>query len=245
MPKVLSDQPVVEYLHRLERAIKQKVGVVPEDVLTDAREHLIKDASSMRASEPGISDEELLEHFLASYGDPEQVAQQYENEAKPVLRESRGYAPNWRICCTKCGRSAPAERVGITRVAARSKHKYILGWCHDCRWPRFMRMQQDLDETNLTDALGVNVTGKQMREGSHKPTTTIVSIIAIVLVVNLVVFWATGLIGAEPTQKDSTFKNLPRGWSVSNLYIAPENQLKSISNKLGWSTLVFIQWCCR
>ena len=120
MVQQLNEPPVVQYLHELEIAVKQKVGVVPEDVLTDAREFLLRDLQSLRQSEPGIGEQEAYEHFLATFGDPDRVAQQYEDEAGPVLWKRNGHAPNWRICCTKCGRSAPAAKAGITRVAARS-----------------------------------------------------------------------------------------------------------------------------
>jgi hypothetical protein len=181
MAQQLLKQPVVRYLQQLELAVKQKVGVVPEDVLTDAREFLSKDLQSLRQSEPGIDDEEIYQHFLTTFGNPDDVAQHYEDAAKPNLLKLKGVAPNWRICCTKCGRSAPAARVGITRIGARSVHKYVLGWCHDCRWLRWMRLERDLDKTNLSRELGVDLTGEQFRVQKHKPWKVVFAVLAIVL----------------------------------------------------------------
>ena len=106
-------RPVAKYLRNLERQAKQKVGVVPEAILEDAREFLQRDFECLQESEPGIKETEVYDHFVDVFGSPEQVADSYESaDARPS--KIPGYAPGWRICCTKCGRSAPAAKAGIT-----------------------------------------------------------------------------------------------------------------------------------
>lgn len=239
--------PIVRYLHQLEAAIKQKVGVVPEEVLSDAREFLVKDLASLQQSEPGISDDEVLSHFLQTYGDPESVAADYESAAKPSRRR-KGRAPNWRIFCTKCGRSAPAEKVGITRVAARSTHKYVVGWCHDCGWFRWMRLQQDLDQTNLSDQLGMGLTGDQVRRQNNRPWLVLGLIV--VAVVGPLLFmtgvgrgFLQGLVHAEQPASNNVnqnnpnaiFKQLPAGWKVNKQSVITGSSLDAISERLGVS----------
>ncbi|MGI9471148.1 MAG: hypothetical protein ACR2NZ_06440, partial [Rubripirellula sp.] len=136
-------------------------------------------------SEPGLTDEECYEHFVATFGAPETVAQCYEDAAQPSRINRIGIAPNWRICCTRCGRSAPAENAGITRIGARSKHKYVLGWCRDCRRFRWLRLQRDLNRTNLSDALGMNLTGAEFRNSSHKPWRVIFLILLLALLLGV------------------------------------------------------------
>ena len=43
-----------------------------------------------------------------------------------------------------------------------------------------MRLVRDLDETNLSDQLGLDVTGQQLRDAAHKPWTVIFWILALV-----------------------------------------------------------------
>ncbi|MCA9265308.1 MAG: hypothetical protein KDA60_15715, partial [Planctomycetales bacterium] len=160
---------VTAYLEQLERAVKQKIGVVPEEILCDAREHLQHDIEALNVCEPGLSTEQVHHHFITTYGDPHDVAAHYEDFAQPLLRAGKGYAPGWRISCTSCGRSVPAARAGIVRVGAASVHKYVLGWCADCHWLRWMRLEKDLERTNLTRALGAEKDSDTMRRQRHHP----------------------------------------------------------------------------
>ena len=230
--------PVLRYLHQLEIAVKQKVGVVPEDVLTDAREFLAKDLQSLQQSEPGIDDEEIYQHFLATFGRPDEVAQHYEDASDPNLLKLKGVAPNWRICCTSCGRSAPAAKVGITRIGARSRHKYVIGWCRDCRWLRWMRLERDLDQTNLSSELGASLTGEQMRRRKHKPGTVVLLTLAIVLLSLLMlpglINWGAGAANANQAS-DATFAKMPENWHVDSHTIVTSDQLGTFSKKLGGS----------
>lgn len=232
----------MRYLEQLERAVKQKVGVVPEDVLTDAREFLLKDFRSLQQSEPGMCDDEVFEHFLSTFGPPEEVAQSYEDACQPNLLKLGGVAPNWRICCTKCGRSAPAAKAGITRLGACSREKYVGGWCHDCRRLRWMRLERDLETANLTRELGAGLTGEQLREQKHRPWRvvwmTLAFALALAVVVSLVTRQIAGvrtLIAGDtaPAQVDPVFANMPRGWTVEKKVAVSQQQLPNFSRKLG------------
>lgn len=172
--------PAVDrYLRELELALKGKCGVVPEDVLSDTRDFLLAHLESQSADPPARGDRKqedreqevdaLYQQFVESFGSPERVAAEWERtEGTPRSRRS-GIAPGWRICCTRCGRSAPADKVGITRIGARSTHKYVVGWCKGCRRLRWMRLQRDLDRTNLSEHIGQGLTGEQYRQRAHRP----------------------------------------------------------------------------
>ena len=136
----------------------------------------------------GVDDQEMVAHLIQHYGEPAAVADEYERNAKPNRLKLPGHAPGWRICCTTCGRSAPAAKVGITRIAAASVHKYTLGWCHDCGFFRFMRIQKDLDKPTLTAKLGVATVPAELREVSHRPWQVLA---AIAMFVVATVFVAT------------------------------------------------------
>ena len=182
--------PVVTYLEKLELELKQKVGVSPEEALCDAREHLCRHYQEL-VTAADVDDDEMVAQLIHNYGEPSEVAGEYERNAKPNRLQLPGHAPGWRICCTTCGRSAPAAKVGITRIAAASVHKYTLGWCHDCGFFRFMRIQKDLDKPTLTAKLGLTTVPAELREVSHRPWQVLASIA--VLVAAMVLMSAIGL----------------------------------------------------
>jgi hypothetical protein len=182
-------QPVVNYLEQLEKQLKQKAGVVPEDALADAREHLFRDYNLLLESQPSISQAAILEQFIAKYGDPVEVAEAYEESTSPQLLRLPGYAPGWRISCTKCGRSAPAAKAGITRIGAVSVHKCVVGWCRDCRWLRWMRIEKDMNDANLTRGLGVRTSPQTLRAKRHWPWAVVMGIVVTVLLIVLLVGW--------------------------------------------------------
>ena len=252
MASKLEESPVVRYLHQLEGALKQQAGITPEDALTDAREFLSQDLVSLRRSEPGLSNEETYQHFLTTFGTPEQVAQSYCDFAETNFNALRGTAPGWRICCTRCGRSAPADQAGITRIGARSIHKYVLGWCRECRRLRWLRLQRDLAQTNLTKGLGMSRTGAELRRLSHKPWLTLATILVLAFGLWIGVPLAISMLpGAEtspfPTYAVATpankpavafdparlFEALPSGWSIKSHFDVPARQLAALSGKLG------------
>ncbi len=207
--------------------------------MTDAREFLNKDLQSLRNSEPGIGDEEIYQHFVSTFGDPEAVAAQYEDAeyedaAKSPRLKTGGYAPGWRISCTKCGRSAPAAKAGITRIGARSSHKYVVGWCSDCRWLRWMRLERDLDRSNLMDSLGSKLMGDQLRQRKHKPWTVVLAILASAFILLAAGKTLEQVIGAATAdQADATFANLPPGWTIVSEFNASSKQLTQFSKSLG------------
>lgn len=228
----------MRYLHQLELAAKQRVGVVPEDMLTDAREFLSKDLQSLQQSEPGIEDEEIYRHFLTTFGLPDDVARQYEDVSKKGGSRFEGVAPHWRICCTKCGRSAPAAKAGITRMGARSSHKYVVGWCRDCRWLRWLRLERDLDQANLCQQLAVELTGEQLRQRKHKPVQVVLLALAISLVAAVLfpMIVRQVLKAANAAQvADATFAAMPANWTVDRHQVVSPGNLQAISRKLGGS----------
>lgn len=181
--------PVLSYLRILEIQLKHRFGVRVEEVLSDAREFLVNDYKALHQSEPGIDDESCYQHFLHSFGEPNSVAEGYGLAKSP--KGLQGYAPGWRICCTRCGISAPASETGMIRVAAYASHKYIGSWCSQCGMRRWFRVIKDLDETNLTDQLAMNVTPEEMRARMHKPLETLFAIFGIIVAVLLTVLAIT------------------------------------------------------
>jgi hypothetical protein len=190
MSNVLSVPPaIVRYLEALERELKQNPGISPEEALSDAREFLIADYEALVRSGEPPEDSSHYDWIVQQFGPPSQIAKEYAKSAPPTPSGSRmGNAPGWRVCCTKCGRSAPYAAIGGIRIGARSIHKYIGGYCHGCRKFRFLRLLRDLDDTNLTRALCLNQSPEQMRQRMHKPVLTILLILALVIGIQAIVW---------------------------------------------------------
>ena len=228
--------PVQKYLEQLEQCLKQKSGVAAEDALSDAREHLEHDYRELLQCKPDCSDDNAYRHFASTYGEPRSVAQQYEDFSKPLLLKLPGYAPGWRICCTRCGRSAPAARAGITRIGARSHRKYVVGWCRDCRWLRWLRIEHDLDRTNLTKELGVRKSPAELRSKKHRPWTflaaLLLSIFLLVFAANVGSRIVSGLGFSDPPA-DGTFGEMPPGWKVDSHIVFSTEKAKAIGEKFG------------
>ena len=55
----------------------------------------------------------------------------------------KGYAPGWRVHCTKCGRTRDAAGVGTTKTSASARKCYTLGWCSNCSWLRFAATEKN------------------------------------------------------------------------------------------------------
>ncbi|PQO41061.1 hypothetical protein C5Y97_03615 [Blastopirellula marina] len=134
-----------------------------------------------------LSDEELYARLTDEFGEPHLVALQYQDEAEPLWNRRQGYAPGWRICCTTCGRSAPASAAGIIRIGARSYHKYVLGWCRGCGWFRRLRLQRDLKSANITKTMGLNVTSAQYRDSIHMPVWLLVLLVTVLGAIPLLI----------------------------------------------------------
>jgi hypothetical protein len=167
--KAASVPPAVRrYMQELELQLKQIPGLCPEDALADAREFLMGDYEALqRSGEPPEVDAHY-DWIVSQFGDPSQVAEQYSSQALPTPNLREGCAPGWRICCTKCGRSAPYASTGAIRIGARSIHKYVLGGCTNCKSIRWCRVIQDMEKTNLTDQMcDINLTPEQLRRSMH------------------------------------------------------------------------------
>lgn len=221
---------VVSYLEKLELELKQQVGVSPEDAQSDAREHLCREHQELCKQDSDCSHDAVLEHLIENFGEPTEVASQYEGSGKVNFLNIPGHAPGWRICCIRCGRSAPAARLGITRIGAISHHKYTVGWCHTCGFFRCLRLQKDLDKPTITQQLGVSTTPQQLRATEHRPWTTIAVIVLTVLgvlgIAQLAGFFAT-------TPADAIFEDLPAGWTLSSSSTISNRQVAAISRKFG------------
>jgi hypothetical protein len=185
---------VRRYLEELELELKQQPGVSPEEALSDAREFLISRMHGRARSGEGPPEQELYDHFVATLGAPSSIAQHYAAHAHPFQRRP-GLAPGWRICCTRCGRSAPLAAVGGIRLGAKSFHKYTLGWCRDCRRFRFLRIIQDLDSANLTERLGVTATPDEVRRTMHRPWLVLGAILLVTLIPSVLALLAVLLAG--------------------------------------------------
>lgn len=178
--------PVHEFLRALELELKKDSGVAPEEALCDAREYLLSELEHLQRQQPEMGYQDLMEHFVAKFGSPAQVATEYAAAADKSL-EIPGYAPGWRLCCTTCGRSKPANRAGVIRIGAASRHKYVLGYCSNCRWIKWIRLVKDLDRTNLTEQLGVDHSAADLRS-AHRPWLTVFAILFTVGTILAVVF---------------------------------------------------------
>jgi len=176
---------IQKYLEELERELKRQPGVSPEEALSDAREFLVTDAMALSRSGEGPGVEDVYRQIVETFGSPAKVARQYAAETRPVFRRP-GFAPGWRICCTRCGRSAPLSRVGGVRTRAKSWHKYTIGFCSDCRRLRFFRIIKDMDAANLTQRLGERATPADLRRSMHHPWLVLLIILLGVLAASIV-----------------------------------------------------------
>ena len=147
------------YFATLELALKQRPGVVPEEGLAAAYEHL---QGELATGGEALDDEELAARLAAGFGEPETVADAYQARVKDV-QVRRGYAPGWRVFCPRCRRSAPAACAGVTRIGAWSWGKRLLAYCRKCRRFRFLRLVRDLDTPALTRALDLPHVSKASR----------------------------------------------------------------------------------
>ncbi|MEQ1825637.1 MAG: S41 family peptidase [Pirellula sp.] len=224
---------VLKYLEELELQLKQVPGISPEEALSDAREFLLQDAEALDRSGEAPEESEHYRWIVEKYGDASKVAQQYAVNGPPVAARS-GYAPGWRICCTKCGRSAPLAAIGGIRIGAKSVHKYTLGYCKDCRGFRFLRIIQDLDTPNLTHRLGLHQTPDQMRSQMHRPVATLVAILGTVGLILLMTF-AIAIVFLIATKN-------ARGQDLGSNQTAVERLSDSIRLNYSYSDLRGIDW---
>ncbi len=226
MAVVKDFQPAVRrYLEQLELELKKIAGVVPEDALCDAREFLIGDVEALERSGKPPSEREHFQWIIENFGAPEVVAQQYADHANPFPAK-HGFAPGWRICCTKCGRSSPLASVGAIRIGAKSWHKYQLAFCRGCNRVRFARIIQDMEKANLTEQLGLERLPDQMRSTMHRPIMTIVGILGaiaatiflVAAIVLTIIFFASQAFAQESKASTEAIGRLRQSIKVDYWY---------------------------
>ena len=209
------------------------MDVSPEEVLCDAREHLCRELQEFETARPKRDGQIALSYLVENFGDPKEVAEQYGAAEKTGLKIP-GYAPGWRICCTRCGNGAPAAKVGITRIGAFSRGKYIVRWCRECAFFRWIKVVKDLDTATLVNRLGVSTTPEELRAETHRPWLSVVAILAFVLG-SLFVAQHSGLLAAtlQPKPAESMFETMPRGWKLTQSDSVPRSQTKAIGQKFN------------
>lgn len=161
------------FLSELELALKNRAGVVVEDVLWQTREKLLREVN--RPEPTGL----IVQ-------DPLAIAARHGDEPQPPVN---GRAPGWRICCTDCGRSSPADRVGITRIGARSLGKYVAGHCRQCGRVRPCHLIRDLHRVTIVPQLESGKQPEDIRRRSHRPYWTIAGIVLLVATIQGLVYW--------------------------------------------------------
>lgn len=174
----MSGNSIREYLGQVELAVKQRAGAVPEQVLYDVYQNLSASAAGQSSGNPTEA--------IRSCDSPEAIASSVGIDPQPP---ATGVAPGWRICCTRCGRSSPAATAGITRIGARSVHKYTFGRCQTCQRVTPCRLLRDLETITLTDPILDGKTPDQIRKTAHHPWLTVVAIVLLVVLINAAVWW--------------------------------------------------------
>jgi transglutaminase-like putative cysteine protease len=233
--------PVLRYLEALERKLKSMPVVSVEDALSDAREHLIREWEAIRRADPGMNESDGIAHLEAIYGSPDEVAESCRIAGGPD--QPTGNAPGWRICCRSCGRSIPAANLGIIRIGAWSNYKLILTWCSGCRQYRWVRLIQDLEDTNLTRALGLRSTSDEARKQVHQFPwrSTLMATLFLVLglmgaamVVVLMLFLLLGLATqTQAAQPPHPFPALPNEWKIVRNDVIAAKQREAVAKKLN------------
>jgi len=224
-------QAVQRYLEELERELKKVPGVTPEEALSDAREFLQDECEALPERTTPPDDERLLAHFYEVFGLPSEVAAAYAGSVEPVLKRA-GHAPQWRICCTRCGRSAPASDAGIVRIGARSWHKYVLGFCRECGRTRWLRLIRDLEQPTLTRGLGQDRTPEQLRRRMHRPWTTVAACVVVAVALPWIV-WGAQHLARRGSGPATPFGDLPAGWQITQSTAVAPHQRDAVAQRLG------------
>lgn len=60
-----------------------------------------------------------------------------------VTKEAGGFAPGWRVRCTRCGRTRDAAEAGLVRYKAASASKRTLGFCSGCYGFRWLAIERE------------------------------------------------------------------------------------------------------
>ncbi len=234
---------VAKYLLELELAAKNHVGLHPNQILRDAEEHLMRDAEALLRAEPGLDNEAMLQHFYQTFGQPDEVAQSYVSFSDSSTTSIPAFAANWRIFCPQCGRSAPAKKVGVTRIGARSIGKRILGWCSECRKFRLLRLSRDLNRAG-TIAPSEELTKTSIGSAWNSLLSSRRHAIGWLVFLLILLPWGCSFAlrfiptlqaaqSATPLSRAPGLEKLPAGWAIVSDIEVKNEQLNQISKKLG------------
>lgn len=239
-PRIRAIEP---YLGELEHAAKQCVGVLPGQILRDAEEHLLLDSEHLSRAEPGLDDSALLQHFKSTYGDPRDVALAYEQDSGTAPSVVPATAPGWRIHCRTCGRSAPAARVGITRIGAHSRGKRVFGWCRGCGRLRWLSLTRDLEHEGTIQPDEGTGPGSRHTSGSNPVRlwssgwivlACLAMLAALPAVSGILRSLTSGLMAAnENRSRAPGFESIPDRWSIVRETEVRASQLSQFSAKLN------------
>ena len=111
-----------------------------------------------------------------------------------------------------------------------------MGWCGDRRSLRWLRIEHDLDRTNLTKELGVRKSPAELRSKKHRPWTFLA---ALLLSIFLLVSRRTSAprivsgLGFSDPPADGTFGEMPSGWKVDSHIVFSTEKAKGIGEKFG------------
>ncbi len=223
--------PVQSYLEQFEIALKAQPTESVEDALCDAREHLLRDWQALTQVDPQIADSDIVAHFHTTFGPPAQAAENF--RISDPITTRKGNAPGWRICCRTCGRSVPAEMVGVIRIGAYSNYKLTLTWCRGCNRWRWVRFMKDMNTNNITSIMGIDKSPDAIRQELHRFQIhwLLYALILALLILAIVAFTGFQFLGA--TEPDATELQIPSPWKLVSEQAIRSDQAKAIGKRLN------------
>ncbi len=223
--------PVQSYLEQFEIALKAQPTESVEDALCDAREHLLRDWQALTQVDPQIAHADIVAHFHTTFGPPEQAAENF-RIADPITMR-KGNAPGWRICCRNCGRSVPAEMVGVIRIGAYSNYKLTLTWCRGCNRWRWVRFMKDMDTNNITSIMGIDKSPDAIRQELHRFQIHWLLYAAILALLILAILALTSFRFLGATEPDPPELKISSPWKLVSEHVIRTDQAKLIGKRLN------------
>ncbi len=123
----------------------------------------------------------------------------------------------------------------MVRIGAKSKQKYVLGYCRGCQRPRWLRVTHDRKPTFQPEQLGAQTTANELRQPMR--ASTLWSLLTAV-VFGTIIATLTSLpqspgkrTNASPVE--AFYRKLPKDWTVTKSIVLEGNDTKSIGRRLG------------